>query len=299
VVIMGPSGCGKSSLLRVIGGLWPIISGSVTRPDKIGRDGMYFLPQRSYVFSSTLIEQITYPISGTTDDISKLKELIKEVGLGHLTKRLESGEIFDWGSVLSTSEMQRLSFARLFYHNPNFCLMDEATSAMDLHMENKCLKKCAKMGITLISVAHRPTVIPHHESVFSYVTSTRSWDTHDAREVQEAVMLPSSVLEDQPTIEGSDELEELAADKPPAGIGKLFYTRLVKSMSYCCGWKSWPTIFFTIIFFMMGGYGALQIIILNFTELQELFQKFLLEMLEVPWQILWFKLALTLPLLPC
>ena len=32
------------------------------------------------------------------------------------------------------AEQQRLGFARMFFHQPRFCLSDEATSAMDLHM---------------------------------------------------------------------------------------------------------------------------------------------------------------------
>lgn len=45
-LISGPSGCGKSSLLRVIGRLWPAAGGSVEIPQHIGRDGVFFLPQR-------------------------------------------------------------------------------------------------------------------------------------------------------------------------------------------------------------------------------------------------------------
>ena len=54
---------------------------------------------------------------------------------------------------------------------------------MDMHMEHKCLKRCAELQITLISVAHRPTVIPHHEFVFQYISATRSWELRDARTV--------------------------------------------------------------------------------------------------------------------
>merc|ERR1711991_1003116 len=94
------------------------------------------LPQRPYITLGTLRQQLIYP---------------------HATEK--------WSDMLSGGEQQRLGFARLFYHKPMFCIMDESTSALDVELETKCMSMCAMYEITAVSVGHRPTLIPFHTHV--------------------------------------------------------------------------------------------------------------------------------------
>ena len=96
------------------------------------------------------------------------QDLLKEVELGHLLQRY--GGLYaveNWADSLSVGEQQRLGFARLLYHAPRFAIMDEATSAMDVPLEVKCMNLCHRRGIACISVGHRPTLLPFHRRVLT------------------------------------------------------------------------------------------------------------------------------------
>ena len=169
VLISGPNGAGKSSIARVLGGLWPVYRGLVSRPRNSGTDGIMFLPQRPYLASGTLRDQVIYPHSeidmrdsGRKD--SELFQILEDVRLGYLPEREGGWNVRkEWKDVLSGGEKQRMAFARLLYHEPRYAVIDEGTSAVSSDVEGLLYERCKDRGITLLTISTRVSLKRYHE----------------------------------------------------------------------------------------------------------------------------------------
>eukprot|EP01047_Picozoa_sp_COSAG01_P065365 COSAG01_NODE_8819_length_2649_cov_3.510588_1_plen_367_part_00 len=137
LIIEGPNGAGKSSLLRVLGGLWPLCSGTLHQPPPAQ---IAYVPQTPYFFLGSLREQLVYPAtvpaaSADAGGLAALDErlgaLMSEVGLGEMAGREGGwGAVKQWGDIFSGGEKQRVAMARLLHRPPLFAVLDEASAAV-------------------------------------------------------------------------------------------------------------------------------------------------------------------------
>lgn len=58
--------------------------------------------------------------------------------------------------------------ARLFYHAPQFAILDECTSAVSVDVEGSMYQYCREVGITLFTVSHRRSLWKHHDNVLQF-----------------------------------------------------------------------------------------------------------------------------------
>lgn len=168
VLVCGPNGAGKSSLFRILGELWPLFGGELVKPP---RGKLFYIPQKPYMTLGSLRDQLTYPHSGAeakrrgaTDAV--LEGHLRRAQLAYLLER-EGGldAVADWLDVLSGGEKQRIAMARLFYHRPQFAILDECTSAVSVDVEGSMYRYCREVEITLLTVSHRKSLWQHHEFV--------------------------------------------------------------------------------------------------------------------------------------
>eukprot|EP00050_Salpingoeca_kvevrii_P009135 m.307438 g.307438 ORF g.307438 m.307438 type:complete len:627 (-) comp19947_c0_seq1:119-1999(-) len=179
MIITGPSGCGKTSLTRVMLGLWPAASGSISCPSVVSLS-LFYLPQKPYMVEGSLADQVVYPAAVLSEEAvgGGVRRVLEFVGLAHLIGRaggLFADAAWDWYTVLSQGELQRLAFARLLYHQPKFAVLDEATSALGVEDEEKMYRAVLDAGVTVVSIGHRESLLQYHRVRLRLDRTTSDW----------------------------------------------------------------------------------------------------------------------------
>lgn len=170
VALVGPSGGGKTTLCNLIPRFYDVTEGKILIDGediknltlKSLRDSIGVVQQDVYLFSGTVLENISYGLPGAS--FEEVVEAAKLAGAHDFITKLENGYytyVGERGVKLSGGQKQRISIARVFLKNPPILILDEATSALDNESEKivqDSLEKLAK-GRTVFTIAHRLTTI--------------------------------------------------------------------------------------------------------------------------------------------
>jgi len=168
--IIGSTGSGKSSLVHLIPRFYDTTSGTVSvngvdvrqmDPQKL-RETIAIVPQRTVLFSGSVIENIQYGKENATQEeieaaarIAEAHDFIAESPEGYHSRIGRGGVNFSGG------QKQRLSIARALVRKPDILILDDCTSAVDVATESRIkagLKQYAA-GLTCLLIAQRITSV--------------------------------------------------------------------------------------------------------------------------------------------
>ena len=176
VALLGSSGSGKSTLAQIILGLYAHDKGEVYVDDipisEIGldllRDNIALVLQSPRMFNDTLRQNLTL---GREVSDEALYRALSIAQFDTVLEKLENGletMIGKEGVRLSGGERQRLAIARMLVHKPNIVILDESTSALDVHTEKNLFTSLGDFleGKSILIIAHRLSSVEHADYVY-------------------------------------------------------------------------------------------------------------------------------------
>jgi len=170
VAVVGATGAGKSTLGRLLARFYDVTGGRVTidghdvrelRLDRL-RDQVGIVPDEPFLFSLSLHDNIAYgrPAAGREAVVAAAvaagaDDFIRDLPEGYDTV------VGERGYTLSGGQRQRVAIARALLVNPPVLVLDDATSAIDVTVEQRIHSSLRGLmhGRTTLIVAHRLSTI--------------------------------------------------------------------------------------------------------------------------------------------
>ena len=142
--IVGSTGSGKSTLVSLICRFYDVTDGAVVVDGVDVRDydtkrlwsGIGLVPQRGYLFSGTVADNLRYGKTDATE--AEMWEALRVAGADGFVRAHDDGlqmRVAQGGINFSGGQRQRLAIARAVIRRPAIYLFDDAFSALDVHTE--------------------------------------------------------------------------------------------------------------------------------------------------------------------
>lgn len=166
LAVMGPTGCGKTTITALLMRLWAcgdnmlFVDGKDinTIPLKVLRRSCAYVPQDSFLFSDTILENIRFYDDSITDEqvIAAAKEANVHDNIMSFPAGYETA-VGERGMTLSGGQKQRIALARALVRNPKILLLDDCLSAVDSATEKNIVESLGNRlsHCTVVIITHR------------------------------------------------------------------------------------------------------------------------------------------------
>jgi ATP-binding cassette, subfamily B, bacterial len=172
-VITGPAGAGKTTLLRAVLGLMPGQDGELFwNGEPVGDRAAFLVPPRSaYVpqvprlFSESLQDNLLLGIDDPAGLATALRSAVLDTDVAAMPDGLATA-IGARGVRLSGGQVQRAAIARALVRRADLLVLDDVSSALDVHTERQLWDRLlAGRDRTLLVVSNRPATIARADQV--------------------------------------------------------------------------------------------------------------------------------------
>jgi len=170
VAIVGPTGHGKSTLVQLLCRFYDpqegviAVDGVDVRQVRFAdlRRQVSVVLQDNVLFTGSVLDNLR--LAAPTHSDEELIASCKELGADEVLERLIQGyhtQVGPQGQYLSVGQRQLVCLVRAHVAQPRILVLDEATSAIDLHTEARIRRALKRLstGRTAIIVAHRLSTI--------------------------------------------------------------------------------------------------------------------------------------------
>ncbi len=174
--IVGSTGTGKSTLIALICRLYDVTGGSVRVDGVDVREydteqlwsATGLVPQRGYLFSGTVAENLRYGKADATDD--EMWEALRVAAADDFVRAHADGlsmPVAQGGINFSGGQRQRLAIARAVIRRPAIYLFDDAFSALDVHTDARvrAALRDVSAGSTVVIVSQRISTVAQADQI--------------------------------------------------------------------------------------------------------------------------------------
>ena len=144
-VLVGPNGAGKSTLLKILAGMLPLEAGTVTPGHNLSIG--YFAQHRT-----EMLDLKRTVLAEAMETQTPVPEQTVRTILGSFLFR--GDDVFKPVGVLSGGEKSRLALVKLLLNPPNFLLLDEPTTHLDMPSIDALIGALRQYEGTLFFVSH-------------------------------------------------------------------------------------------------------------------------------------------------